>query len=509
MGAGWRTLAYTLMVVTLEFALGLGMALLFTTLGRKSEIWRTVFLYPLMIAPIVAGLLWKFLMIDNFGLIGTLLHQAGILQNPNQIGWLSNPDIVLFSVAVPDIWLTTSFMCLVLFAGLQNIPGDLIEAARLDGARAHTLLFRIILPLLRPVIAVALVVRGIDAARAFDTILIQTNGGPQSASETTEPADLPDHDPVRRPGPGERDGHDLPPLDARHRLLRDASIWRPGKTPDEHRQNTPSRRRNHQRKRRPGVAYRPRPAPSCTRTPARTTARRFPNPRRQWPAPPSAPRRRPRDGQAKPQDAAVDPPGGIHGALRFSVPVPAAHVLQDPDRRHRRAALRPAPRNGRSRTTSPPWTQRGSGLVHQQHADRDDQHGLLAGPRRPRGLRLSPATGPRAAGCSSSRPWSPGWCPRWPSAFRSPRGWRRWGLADTSLALVDRPHHHLAPALDLADGELLRGCPRGPRGGGEVDGTLAWVPSGGWSSRWSRWPRGDGHLRVPGVLERVPVLAAA
>ncbi|BCW70787.1 sugar ABC transporter permease [Arthrobacter sp. NicSoilB8] len=183
-GAGWRTLAYTTIVVTLEFTLGLGMALLFTMLGKRSQIWRTVFLYPLMIAPIVAGLLWKFLMIDNFGLIGTLLHQAGILENPNQIGWLSNPDIVLFSVAVPDIWLTTSFMCLVLFAGLQNIPGDLIEAARLDGARAPALLFRIILPLMRPVIAVALVVRGIDAARAFDTILIQTNGGPDSASET-------------------------------------------------------------------------------------------------------------------------------------------------------------------------------------------------------------------------------------------------------------------------------------------------------------------------------------
>ncbi|MGO4237167.1 carbohydrate ABC transporter permease [Pseudarthrobacter sp. YAF2] len=183
-GAGWRTLAYTLVVVTLEFALGLGMALLFTMLGRSSQIWRTVFMYPLMIAPIVAGLLWKFLMIDNFGLIGTLLHQAGLLSNPNQIGWLSDPGIVLFSVAIPDIWLTTSFMCLVLFAGLQNIPGDLIEAARLDGARATALLFRIILPLLRPVIAVALVVRGIDAARAFDTILIQTNGGPQSASET-------------------------------------------------------------------------------------------------------------------------------------------------------------------------------------------------------------------------------------------------------------------------------------------------------------------------------------
>ncbi|MCO1339700.1 sugar ABC transporter permease [Kocuria polaris] len=183
-GAGWRTMAYTLLVVTFEFALGLGMALLFTMLGRNSQVLRTVFLYPLMIAPIVAGLLWKFLMIDNFGLLGALLHRAGILRDPNQIGWLSNPDIVLFSVAVPDIWLTTSFMCLVLFAGLQNIPGELIEAARLDGARAPAMLFRIILPLLRPVIAVALVVRGVDAARAFDSILIQTNGGPQSASET-------------------------------------------------------------------------------------------------------------------------------------------------------------------------------------------------------------------------------------------------------------------------------------------------------------------------------------
>ncbi|MFE0332269.1 carbohydrate ABC transporter permease, partial [Streptomyces sp. NPDC058960] len=69
-------------------------------------------------------------------------------------------------------------------AGLQNIPGDVLEAARLDGASARQQLFRIILPLLRPVIAVALIVRGIDAARAFDTIVIQTNGGPESASTT-------------------------------------------------------------------------------------------------------------------------------------------------------------------------------------------------------------------------------------------------------------------------------------------------------------------------------------
>lgn len=174
--ASWRTALYTLVVVALEFTLGLGVALVFASLGSRSTVFRTIFMYPLMIAPVVAGLLWRFLLIDNFGIVDELL---GL-----DVGWLSDPSIALFSVALPDIWLTTSFITLVLFAGLQNIPGEVIEAARLDGARFSTMLVRIIVPLLRPVIAVALVVRGIDAARAFDIILIQTNGGPQESTTT-------------------------------------------------------------------------------------------------------------------------------------------------------------------------------------------------------------------------------------------------------------------------------------------------------------------------------------
>jgi multiple sugar transport system permease protein len=177
-----RTVAYTALVVTLEFVLGLTVALLFSGLGNRSRIFRTIFLYPLMIAPIVAGLLWRFLLIDNSGIVNQLLYEAHIISSPNQIQWLSNPDIALFSVALPDIWLTTSFISLVLFAGLQNVPGEIIEAARIDGARYPTLLLRIILPLLRPVIAVALIVRGVDAARAFDTIVVQTNGGPENST---------------------------------------------------------------------------------------------------------------------------------------------------------------------------------------------------------------------------------------------------------------------------------------------------------------------------------------
>jgi multiple sugar transport system permease protein len=175
-GASWRTALYTVIVVGLEFTIGLGVALLFASLGSRSAVFRTVFMYPLMIAPVVAGLLWRFLLIDNFGIINELL---GL-----EVGWLSDPRIALFSVALPDVWLTTSFITLVLFAGLQNVPGDVIEAAKLDGARFPTMLFRIIIPLLRPVIAVALIVRGIDAARAFDIIVIQTNGGPQESTTT-------------------------------------------------------------------------------------------------------------------------------------------------------------------------------------------------------------------------------------------------------------------------------------------------------------------------------------
>lgn len=182
--ASVRTVAYTLFVVGMEFILGLAVALLFTALGQRSSVFRTVFMYPLMIAPVVAGLLWRFLLIDNLGIINQLLFEANILSRPDQIQWLSNPDIALFSVAIPDIWLTTSFITLVLFAGLQNIPGEVIEAARIDGAKYPRILFSIIIPLLRPVIAVALIVRGIDAARAFDIILIQTDGGPQGSTTT-------------------------------------------------------------------------------------------------------------------------------------------------------------------------------------------------------------------------------------------------------------------------------------------------------------------------------------
>jgi multiple sugar transport system permease protein len=182
-GAASRTARYTIFALVFEFLFGFMAALGFHAMGKRSAWARTVFSFPLMIAPIVAGLLWKFLLASNFGIVNHVLADIGILDSPDSVAWLSDTDIVLYSVTFPDIWLTTSFVALIVFAGLQNIPQDLMEAARIDGANARQIFRRITLPLLRPVIAVVLIIRGVDAAKTFDLIWIQTEGGPRSQSE--------------------------------------------------------------------------------------------------------------------------------------------------------------------------------------------------------------------------------------------------------------------------------------------------------------------------------------
>ncbi len=178
-----RTLNYTVIALSAEFVLGFGAALLFNALGKRSELLRTIFAFPLMIPPIVAGLLWRFMLIDNIGIVNHILETLGIIGDASDISWLGDRDLVLFSVALPNIWLTTSFVALVLYTGLQNVPAELIEAAKIDGAGNWQRFRRVTVPLLRPVIAVVLILRGIDAARAFDMIWIQTEGGPRFASE--------------------------------------------------------------------------------------------------------------------------------------------------------------------------------------------------------------------------------------------------------------------------------------------------------------------------------------
>lgn len=178
----FNTTQFVVGAVSIELILGMILALLLSTGFKGSNLIRTLLLSPLMISPLVAGLIWKFMLNDQFGILNRFLYQMGILSTPQSILWLSDSKYALISCMIADIWLTTPFMMLVLLAGIQGIPETLYEAARIDGASKAQSFWRITLPSLKPVILVAVVVRMIDAARSFDIIWVMTQGGPNNAS---------------------------------------------------------------------------------------------------------------------------------------------------------------------------------------------------------------------------------------------------------------------------------------------------------------------------------------
>jgi multiple sugar transport system permease protein len=172
--AALRTLQYSVFAMTIELLLGFGAALLFYAMRERSGWARTIFIFPLLVPPIVAGLLWKFLLSLDTGMVNHLVELVGLTPAAGPINWLGNTDTVVFTVAFADIWLTTSFVALIAFAGLQGLPGDVLEAAQVDGASYWQRVWHVILPLLRPVIAVIVIIRGVDVAKTFDLIFIQT-----------------------------------------------------------------------------------------------------------------------------------------------------------------------------------------------------------------------------------------------------------------------------------------------------------------------------------------------
>ncbi|HGF7527426.1 TPA: carbohydrate ABC transporter permease [Vibrio cholerae] len=182
-GTVGNTLMFTCLAVLLEFILGFLIALAITSLKFGQQLARTLFLLPLMIAPLVAAMAWRFIFSSEFGLLNWTLFHLGIIDNPSAIPWLNSPDLSLVSAIITDIWLTTPFIVLIMVAGLQSLPKDVTEAAYVDGVGWWKEVLHIKLPMLRPVIAVAVVMRMIDAARTFDIIWILTGGGPRFSSE--------------------------------------------------------------------------------------------------------------------------------------------------------------------------------------------------------------------------------------------------------------------------------------------------------------------------------------
>ena len=179
-----NTLIYILIAVSVETVLGFIFALLFELDYKGSKIVRSLMMTPLMIAPLVAGLIWKLMMSSNFGIVNEFLTRIGILSSPSDILWLADSRWSLIACCIADIWLTTPFMMLMILAGLQGLDTSVSEAARMDGASKLQEIFYIKIPGIKPVLLTALSVRIIDAAKTFDIIWAMTEGGPNSSSET-------------------------------------------------------------------------------------------------------------------------------------------------------------------------------------------------------------------------------------------------------------------------------------------------------------------------------------
>lgn len=179
--AAVNTLRYAVVTIIAEFIIGIAIAVLFDRWADRSRWARSIFVFPLLLPPIVAGLMWKFLLSPEVGLLSSISNRFRPVNAP--IDWLGS-EVAKFSVTFADIWLTTSFVTLLCFAGLRGIPGEILEAATIDRAGFWRTLWSVKLPMLRPVLAVALIIRGVDSAKTFDLVWVQTKGGPDFMTET-------------------------------------------------------------------------------------------------------------------------------------------------------------------------------------------------------------------------------------------------------------------------------------------------------------------------------------
>lgn len=183
-GPFWNALTNTLVfvfgAVGLELVLGLSLALLLQRMVRLQNTARSILLAPMFITPIAVGLMFRFLLNSELGVIPHYLDVVGI-----GVDWFG-PGMALFSIILIDVWQWTPFMVLMFLAGLEALPKSPFEAARVDGASAWMTFWNLTLPMLRPVILVALIIRALDAFKVFEYVYAITRGGPGDATETIQ-----------------------------------------------------------------------------------------------------------------------------------------------------------------------------------------------------------------------------------------------------------------------------------------------------------------------------------
>lgn len=178
----WNTTLFTVVSVSLELVLGLGLALILNKAIFGQGLIRTTSLIPWAIPTAVAALMWGYLYDGSSGIVAVFFENIGLVEQSQDL--LLSSAGAMFSTILADVWKTTPYMALLLLAGLQNIPGSLYEATSIDGANKVQSFFQVTLPLLKPSILVALLFRTLDAFRVFDLIFVLTGGGPGGSTET-------------------------------------------------------------------------------------------------------------------------------------------------------------------------------------------------------------------------------------------------------------------------------------------------------------------------------------
>lgn len=175
-----RTVLFLTIVLNLELLLGLGIALMMNKVIWGQRTLRTILMFPMMFSPILVGFQFKFIFNDNIGLVNNALQSMGFNA---ALPWLVDGKLAMFSIMFAEIWMSTSVFAILILAGLFAMPRDPLEAAKVDGCTPWQSFRHITLPFLMPFIYIAMTIRSLDVARAYDIVQIMTGGGPARRTE--------------------------------------------------------------------------------------------------------------------------------------------------------------------------------------------------------------------------------------------------------------------------------------------------------------------------------------
>jgi multiple sugar transport system permease protein len=179
MAALRNTLLFVVVSVVVEMIIGLALAIMVAGIRRWKGVVRTIMILPILVPPVAIGSMWKLMYNYDFGIFNQMLGGVGL----SPVNWLGAPALALWSVMLVDIWHWVPFVFLVLVAAVEGVPVEVIEAAQVDGASRWQVVWRIMIPMLRPAIVVAFVFRTILAFKVFDEVYLLTSGGPGTATE--------------------------------------------------------------------------------------------------------------------------------------------------------------------------------------------------------------------------------------------------------------------------------------------------------------------------------------